>query len=104
MEKGLKNLTQAHRQAQRKQGTFDINHDDSGVGISDLDEDPENPSPVLTEASNHHLPLVYQTPTNFHPRVPSIHSILQHPQTMMQPQAMNQQAMGYTSAYPGGQH
>lgn len=112
MEKGLKNLTQAYRQAQRKQGTYEINHDDSGVGISDLDEDPnENPSPVLTDASNH-LPMVYQQqqqPTTYQHhqnRVPSIHSILQHPphltmlqqQTMGQ-QTMGQQTMGYTSAY-----
>ncbi|KAF2440702.1 hypothetical protein P171DRAFT_106378 [Karstenula rhodostoma CBS 690.94] len=110
MEKGLKNLTQASRQAQRKQGTYEISHDDSGVGVSDLEEEPnENPSPVLTDTSNH-LPMVYhhQQPTTFHhqhTRVPSIHSILQHPQhpqhpqSMLQHQTMGQPTMGYTSAY-----
>lgn len=109
MEKGLKNLMQAYRQAQRKQGTYEINHDDSGVGNSDLDEDPnENPSPVLTDTSNH-LSLVYQqqqSTISHHPtRVPSIHSILQHPQhpqhpqSMLQQQTMGQHTMGYTSAY-----
>jgi hypothetical protein len=106
MEKGLKNLTQAYRQAQRKQGTYEVNHEDSGVGVSDLEEDPnEHPSPVLTDSSNQ-LPLVYQQPTTYHrqTRVPSIHSILQHPQhpqhpqSMMQQQTMGQQSM-YTSAY-----
>ncbi|KAK7189487.1 hypothetical protein DPSP01_001479 [Paraphaeosphaeria sporulosa] len=111
MEKGLKNLTQAYRQAQRKQGTYDIN-EDSGVGISDLDEDSnENPSPVLTDTSNH-LPLVYQqqqqqstTFQHHQTRVPSIHSILQHtqhlqqPQSVLQQQTMGQHTMGYTSAY-----
>ncbi|KAL1613002.1 NAD-dependent protein deacylase sir2rp2 [Paraconiothyrium brasiliense] len=105
MEKGLKNLTQAYRQAQRKQGTYEIN-EDSGVGISDLDEDAnENPSPVLTDASNQ-MPLAYQQPTNFHPqqtRVPSIHSILQHPQlpqSILQQQNIGQHPMSYTSSYP----
>jgi hypothetical protein len=99
MEKGLKNLTQAYRQAQRKQGTYEVNHEDSGVGISDLEEDPnEDPSPVLADSSNQ-LPLVYQQPTAYQQtRVPSIHSILQHPQSMMQQQTMGHQSM-YTSAY-----
>ncbi|KAF1973022.1 hypothetical protein BU23DRAFT_141653 [Bimuria novae-zelandiae CBS 107.79] len=107
MEKGLKNLTQAYRQAQRKQGTYDLSNDDSGVGISDLEEDPnENPSPVLTDVSNQ-MPIAYQQSTGYQQtRVPSIHSILQHPQpTMMQPQHMGRQpmapqAMGYTSYAP----
>lgn len=39
MEKGLKNLTQVYRQAQRKQAADEEHHDDSGIGISDLDDD-----------------------------------------------------------------
>jgi hypothetical protein len=110
MEKGLKNLTQAYRQAQRKQGTYEIN-EDSGVGISDLEEDlNENPSPVLTDASSQ-IPMTYQPISGYQPtqptRVPSIHSILQHhPQpTMMQSQPMPQQTINhpslqqYTSGY-----
>lgn len=106
MEKGLKNLNQAYRQAQRKQGTYEIN-EDSGVAISDLEEDPnENPSP-LTDAPNQ-IPLAYQHPNGYHhhqqTRVPSIHSILQHPNLMPQQamghQSMAQQPMGYTPYAP----
>lgn len=52
MEKGLKNLTQAYRSAQKKQndGTY---HDqpDSGIGISDLDDTHEEdhaPAPAIS--------------------------------------------------------
>lgn len=102
MEKGLKNLMQAYRQAQRKQGTYEINGD-SGVGISDLDEDPnENPSPVLTDASNQ-MPMSYQHTAGYQQtRVPSIHSILQHhPQpAMLQSQSIAQQPLNHQSMQP----
>jgi hypothetical protein len=82
MEKCLKNLNQAYRQLQRDQSTKQIDHEDSGVTMDDLDEDPnDNPSPV-TDVSDQ-PPLVYQQAVTLHhqqTRVPSIQSILQHPQ------------------------
>jgi hypothetical protein len=59
MEKGLKNLNQAFRSAQKKQGTG--NNEDSGYGISDLDEDdhstpidavPDIPGSAATSAQH----------------------------------------------------
>ncbi|KAF2452059.1 hypothetical protein P171DRAFT_402025, partial [Karstenula rhodostoma CBS 690.94] len=38
MEKGLKNLTQAYREAQRKEGNRLVFGDDSGIGISDVED------------------------------------------------------------------
>jgi hypothetical protein len=84
MEKGLKNLSQASRSALKKQdyqGTYD--YEDSGIGISDLDEESEDhqaevPLPI---ASGSHYP---QYPGNFQAqqqRVPSIQSML-HPHPM----------------------
>lgn len=102
MEKGFKNLVQASRRQQRKQGTL-YTTDDSGF-VSDLDEDAnENPSPVLTDGSSNQLPMAYQQPAGYHQtRVPSIHSILQHPNMMAQQtnQPLGQPAAShYTSAY-----
>ena len=87
MEKGLKNLTQAYRSAQKKQndGTYH-DHDDSGVGVSDLEEEPED---------HHHTdmpnvsPIQYNTYPGGYPsqqtqRVPSIQSML-HPHSMQYP-------------------
>jgi len=98
MEKGLKNLNQAYRASQRRQGTYEGN-DDSGFGHSDPEEDPENPSPVLTEASNH-LAMPYMASGGYVPttRVPSIHSILQ------QPMSLAQQPMGYPAHAYAPQH
>ncbi|PSN65855.1 hypothetical protein BS50DRAFT_621649 [Corynespora cassiicola Philippines] len=64
MEKGLKNLRQASRSAQKKQGIY--GHDDSGIGISDDEPDgnPEDynvssasrlPPPILMSASDESL-------------------------------------------------
>lgn len=80
MEKGLKNLNQAYRSSQRKQGTYDGSHDDSGIGISDLDEESDDRTGELPENVDHFA----QYPHGYHPqqqRVPSIQSIL-HPQQM----------------------
>ncbi|CAO2657440.1 Nn.00g035660.m01.CDS01 [Neocucurbitaria sp. VM-36] len=87
MEKGLKNLTQAYRSAQKKQndGTYH-DHEDSGIGVSDLDEESED---------HHHAdipnvsPVQYTTypvgyPSQQTQRVPSIQSML-HPHTMQYP-------------------
>ena len=79
MEKGLKNLNQAYRSAQKKQGTGS-HHEDSGIGISDLEEDDRSTpidGPVdPTGFAYHHG---YQTQQQ---RVPSIQSILQHQPNM----------------------
>ncbi|KAJ4291639.1 NAD-dependent protein deacylase SIR2rp2 [Kalmusia sp. IMI 367209] len=79
MQKGLKNLTQAHRHAQRKQGIYDTHHADSGVGISDVDEDPnEDPSPVLIDTPSQKLLANQQlNPEQF--KVSSVHYIHQRP-------------------------
>ncbi|KAG9379103.1 Myb DNA-bind 6 multi-domain protein [Pyrenophora tritici-repentis] len=58
MEKGLKNLTQAYRSAQKKleNGTYH-DHDDSGVGVSDLEEEQEDhhlPNPFAPTAGTEH--------------------------------------------------
>lgn len=71
MEKGLKNLNQAYRQAQRK---HPVNrwHEDSGIGISDLDEDDRStPIDGLVDWSASSYQHSYPT------WVPSIQSILQ---------------------------
>lgn len=82
MEKGLKNLNQAYRSAQKKQGTYE--EGDSGIGHSDLDEEHDHddrmPMPSSSTLSNipeafHYRPAYQQT----HQRVPSIQNMLQHP-------------------------
>ena len=99
MEKGLKNLTQAYRSAQKKleNGTYH-DHDDSGVGISDLEEEQEDhhvdmsSMPAIPEA---HYPTYSSYPTHSHqPRVPSIQSML-HPmqQSLQQQQQPMQQSL-----------
>src|SRR2546428_734697 len=92
MEKGLKNLNQAHRSAQKKQGTYDSSHDDSAIGVSDLDEEPDDRPADLPEAD----PAALQYQTGFHSqrRVPSIHAILQQP---MPRQSMAPQPMSYVA-------
>ncbi|KAI0576258.1 Myb-DNA-bind-6 multi-domain protein [Pyrenophora tritici-repentis] len=102
MEKGLKNLTQAYRSAQKKleNGTYH-DHDDSGVGVSDLEEEQEDhhvdmssmsSMPAIPEA---HYTTYPSYPTHSHqPRVPSIQSMLhpmQHPHPMQQ--SLQQQPM-----------
>ncbi|OAL56657.1 hypothetical protein IQ07DRAFT_14111 [Pyrenochaeta sp. DS3sAY3a] len=84
MEKGIKNLTQASRSAQKKQndGIYH-DHDDSGIGVSDLDEESEDHHhPDMSNVS----PVQYPTypggyPSQQHQRVPSIQSML-HPHPM----------------------
>jgi hypothetical protein len=95
MEKGLKNLTQAFRSAQKKQndGTYH-DHEDSGIGISDLDEE-SSPADMLSSVPEAH----YSAYTNVYPtqqqqqqqRVSSIQSLMNpayhHPsQYMAHPQ------------------
>jgi hypothetical protein len=78
MEKGLKNLTQASRSAQKKQndGTY-LDHDDSGIGISDLEEEssPADMLPSVSESHYSQYPVAYPSQRQ---RVPSIQSML-HP-------------------------
>ncbi|KAF2007362.1 hypothetical protein P154DRAFT_118354 [Amniculicola lignicola CBS 123094] len=95
MEKGLKNLAQAHRSAQKKQGTYD-GHDDSGIGISDQEEGSEVHHTELQDIQETAFPYqggmggftMQQPPTNLHQqqqRVPSIHNLLgqyPHPHTL----------------------
>lgn len=85
MEKGLKNLNQAYRAAQKKQGTED---GDSGISCSDLDEEHGHhehehrrmPSATLSDipevAYQQYQPNNYHQPS--HQRVPSIQNMLQH--------------------------
>jgi hypothetical protein len=91
MEKGLKNLTQAFRSAQKKQndGTYH-DHEDSGIGISDLDEE-SSPADMLPSVPEAH----YSAYTNVYPsqqqRVSSIQSLMNPayhhaPQYMTHPQ------------------
>jgi hypothetical protein len=108
MEKGLKNLTQAYRSAQKKleNGTYH-DHEDSGIGISDLEEEQEDhradmpAMPTLPESHYYSggYPSQQQQQQQQQQRVPSIQSMLhpmqhqhQHPHTMQQamPQAMQQ--------------
>jgi hypothetical protein len=91
MEKGLKNLTQAYRSAQKKleNGTYH-DHEDSGVGISDLEEEQEDHHVDLHNMST--LPETHYSAYPSYPlhqqRVPSIQSMLQpmqqHPHSMQQ--------------------
>ena len=76
MEKGLKNLAQAYRSAQKKQndGIYH-DHDDSGVGISDLDEESEDHHSDIPSASEPHFPS-FSGGFAPHQRVPSIQSML----------------------------
>ncbi|KNG47297.1 chromatin binding protein [Stemphylium lycopersici] len=88
MEKGLKNLTQAYRSAQRKldNGTYD-HHEDSGIGISDLEEEQEDHhadmSHMSTIPESHYS--AYQSYPQQQQRVPSIQSML-HPMQQQHPQ------------------
>jgi hypothetical protein len=79
MEKGLKNLTQAYRSAQKKQndGTYH-DHEDSGIGISDLDEE-SSPADMLPGVSDAHYPTYAGGYPTQQQRVPSIQSMI-HPQ------------------------
>lgn len=78
MEKGLKNLTQAYRSAQKKQndGTYH-DHEDSGIGISDLDEE-SSPADMLPGVSDAHFPYGGGYPMQ-QQRVPSIQSMIHPP-------------------------
>ncbi|KAH7078255.1 hypothetical protein FB567DRAFT_552267 [Paraphoma chrysanthemicola] len=87
MEKGIKNLTQAARSAQKKQndGTYH-DHEDSGIGISDLEEEssPADMGPSVSEA---HFPTYAVGYPSQQQRVPSIQSMLQttyHPSQYIQ--------------------
>jgi hypothetical protein len=94
MEKGLKNLTQAYRSAQKKleNGTYH-DHEDSGIGFSDPEEESEDhhqyvdmPNmPPLPE--NHHSTYPGYPPQQ--QRVPSIQSML-HPMQHSMQQPMQQ--------------
>lgn len=90
MEKGLKNLTQADRSARKKQNDGSYHdHEDSGIGISDLDEESEDhhaDMPNVSEAHFSAYPGVYPSQQ----RVPSIQSMLQ-PMQMQQPIIQQQQ-------------
>ena len=114
MEKGLKNLTQAYRSAQKKleNGTYH-DHEDSGVGINDLEEWEEDPhnGGILTESCpsypsypsySHFMLQPTQLPQQ---RIPSIQSMLQpmqHPQQQAT-QKFAQHHTPYTVDHPSGQ-
>lgn len=88
MEKGLKNLTHAYRSAQKKQndGTYH-GQEDSGVSISDLEEEHEEQHgdlPTVSEAHYSAYPVGYPSQSQ-QQRVPSIQSMLQPMQHAMQP-------------------
>jgi hypothetical protein len=87
MEKGLKNLTQASRSAQKKQsdGTYH-DHEDSGIGISDLDEE-SSPADMLPGVSDAHYSTYAGGYAPQHQRVPSIQSMIHpyHPSQYMAP-------------------
>jgi hypothetical protein len=78
MEKGLKNLTQAYRSAQKKQndGTYH-DHEDSGIGISDLDEE-SSPADMLPGVSDAQYATYGGYPMQ-QQRVPSIQSMIHPP-------------------------
>ena len=114
MEKGLKNLTQAFRSAQKKleNGTYH-DHEDSGVGISDLEEEQEDhhvdmpAMPTLPES--HYYSGGYPSQQQQQQqRVPSIQSMLhpmqhqhQHTHHMQQPlQQTMQQTMAQGMQQP----
>ncbi|KAF2205911.1 hypothetical protein GQ43DRAFT_361374 [Delitschia confertaspora ATCC 74209] len=69
MEKGYKNLAQAHRSAQRKQGITTHENDDSGYTGSDLEDEIED-----RHADALVSPVSY--PSSHAQRVPSIQSML----------------------------
>lgn len=101
MEKGLKNLTQASRSAQKKSenGTYH-DYEDSGIGISDLEEEHEDQQHVdmshMSTIPEPHYSAYPSYPQQQQQRVPSIQSMLhpmqQHPHHMQQSvqQAMHQ--------------
>ncbi|KAI8937788.1 hypothetical protein NX059_005486 [Plenodomus lindquistii] len=104
MEKGMKNLTQAYRSAQKKQndGTYH-GHEDSGISISDLEEEHEDHHgdlPTVSEAHYSSYPVVYGSQSQ-QQRVPSIQSMLQPMQHQMQSmQPMQPHAMQPTMHQP----
>jgi hypothetical protein len=75
MEKGLKNLNQAYRSKQKKQGTYEDQNEDSGIGfLTDEDSDDRIQLPDVPEAPNGQ-------------RVPSIESMLSGPGPSLKPQS-----------------
>lgn len=86
MEKGIKNLTQACRSAQKKQNDGSYHdHEDSGIGISDLEEESSPADmPNVSDAHFAQYQVAYPSQQQLqqqqlqHQRVPSIQSML-HP-------------------------
>lgn len=75
MEKGLKTLNTA---ARKKQGTYDEEHGDSGIGHSDLDEEQDDRMPsTLSDIPESSFP--YHPYSATQQRVPSIRNMLQYP-------------------------
>jgi hypothetical protein len=86
MEKGLKNLNQAYRSSQKKQGTYEDQNEDSGIGfLTDEESDDRIHLPEVPEASAY-------TPTE-QTRVPSIESMLSYPAHSLQPQTLPSQML-----------
>jgi hypothetical protein len=78
MGMGLKTLTQVSRSAQKKQNDGTYHEEDSGVGISDLEEE-SSPADMLPSVSESHGHFTY--PGGYpsqQQRVPSIQSMI-HP-------------------------
>jgi hypothetical protein len=86
MEKGLKNLNQAYRSSQKKQGTYE-DHNDSGIGfLTDEDSDDRNQLADVPEAPNGQ-------------RVPSIESMLSGPAPSLEPQSFQQPTLQQQQQY-----
>ncbi|KAF2476241.1 uncharacterized protein BDR25DRAFT_277253 [Lindgomyces ingoldianus] len=87
MEKGLKNLSQAYRSAQKKQGTYD-SQDDSGIGVSDPEDEADD-----RHADMNDIPegsVQYPASNSSGQRVPSIQSMLQYPSSFQQQHHLQQ--------------
>ena len=120
MEKGLKNLAQAFRSAQKKleNGTYH-NFEDSAIGISSIEEETqENNDMLLSTLSNPPYPHPRQRVPSIQSllqpmqytqhsqqRVPSLQSLLQHLRHPQQQATQNsaQQPMLYTEDHLSGQ-
>ncbi|KAF2192783.1 hypothetical protein K469DRAFT_717377 [Zopfia rhizophila CBS 207.26] len=77
MEKGMKNLQQAYRSAQKKQGTYD-GHDDSGIGCSDPEDEVDRAGMADAPGAHDVYPDRYAQGQQSQ-RLPSIPSMLAVP-------------------------
>jgi hypothetical protein len=80
MEKGLMNLNQAYRAAQKKQNVYD-DHTDSGIGMTDHDDEAynNNNNNIYGLSGVPETPIKYENASYLQTRVPSIESMLSYP-------------------------